>query len=88
MPTNHENNSYKYRISDLRNMFSVKGMPVSQAWIYRQERRGNLRLPKSTTNIKFANGERKGAVRVMTRGQMEEIVKAFLPGGSGKWFFK
>jgi hypothetical protein len=72
----------KLTIRHLREAFAHAGMPVSQSWIRRQEDKGNLLLPRSTTNFKMAQGARRsGAVRQMTRTIIIEVLKAFLPQG-------
>jgi 1-acyl-sn-glycerol-3-phosphate acyltransferase len=58
-------------------------MPVSPSWIRRQEDKGNLMLPRSTTNFKMAQGARRlGAVRYMTKEQITGVLMAFLPEGT------
>ena len=76
--------SYFFTVQDLVKALSSAGLPVSRMWIYRQEDKGNLILPRSTTNFKKSAGRYKnGAVRVLTNNQINAIIKAFLPGGSG-----
>lgn len=83
---NKESRKYKYYLGHLKKRFEERGMRISSGWIYRQEKKGKLTFPRSTTNIKsMGTLNREGAVRVLTRIQMEEIVKAFLPGGKGYW---
>jgi len=87
----------KLTISYLIDAFSRAGMPVSASWIRRQEDKGNLILPRSTTNFKMAQGARRvGAVRYMTKIQIQGVLRAFLPKGtklpdgtmaSGKGFY-
>lgn len=73
----------KLTIRYLIESFDEAGMPVSPSWIRRQEDKGNLILPRSTTNFKMAQGARKpGAVRYMTRKQINGVLKAFLPKGT------
>lgn len=73
----------KLTISHLIQSFTLAGMPVSPSWIRRQEDKGNLILPRSTTNFKMAQGARRpGAVRYMTREQITNVLKAFLPAGT------
>lgn len=73
-----------YRISTLVKAFTEAGIPRSEMWIRRQEYKGNIKLPRSTTDFKKPQGTRKmAAVRVMTGRQIQAIVKAFLPGGPG-----
>lgn len=56
---------------------------MSASWVRRQEDKGNLVLPRSTTNFKMARGARRlGAVRQMTPEQVEQIILAFLPEGT------
>ena len=70
-------------IRHLIRAFEDVGMPVSGSWIRRQEEKGNLIIPRSTTNFKIAQGSRKpGAVRYMTSKHIIAIVKAFLPEGT------
>lgn len=58
-------------------------MTISGSWVRRQEEKGNLIIPRSTTNFKMAQGSRRpGAVRYMTSKQIINIVKAFLPEGT------
>lgn len=81
-------NTY-YMIKELVRAFKESGMPVSAAWIRRQENKGNLKVPRSTTNFKKSQGIRTIApVRKMTGRQIQEIVKAFLPGGEGCYDFR
>lgn len=69
-------------ISDLVRAFQAAHYPVSPSWIRRQEEKGNLILPKSTTNFKMAQGARRsGAVRQMTQSQIDAIIEAFVPEG-------
>jgi hypothetical protein len=73
----------KLTIRFLIQAFKACGMPVSPSWIRRQEDKGNLILPRSTTNFKMAQGARRpGAVRYMTQLQIEGVLKAFLPEGT------
>lgn len=70
-------------IRHLIEYFKAEGMTVSPSWIRRQEDKGNLILPRSTTNFKMAQGARRpGAVRQMSASQILAIVKAFLPKGT------
>ena len=76
-------------IEALKEAFEKAGMPISKMWVYRQEQKGNLKLPRSTTNFKKAQGTRAlGAVRMITDEQIKEIVKSFLPGGKGYWSYE
>lgn len=78
-----------FTIKDLLQAFYNAGFPVSQMWIYRQEEKGNLVLPRSTTNFKKAQGTRKlGAVRLMTQEQITNIITAFMPGGKGIYDYR
>lgn len=73
----------KLTIKYLIQAFASSGMSVSPSWIRRQEDKGNLILPRSTTNFKMAQGARRpGAVRYMTEIQINEVLKAFLPEGT------
>ena len=81
------NDEYKYTLQDLLKAFEEAGIKKSRSWIYRQEKKGNLRFPLSTTNIK-SNMNNTGAVRVLTQNQINQIVASFMPKGSGKWEFK
>lgn len=63
--------------------FEKAGMPISRTWIIRQEEKGNLILPRSTTNFKMAQGARRpGAVRYMTEKHIQGVLQAFLPEGT------
>ena len=79
-------------IKDLVSAFTNAGRPVSDSWIHRQERKGNLKFQRSTTDIKkpqgFLSSRRIGAVRIIRKSQIKEIVQAFLPGGIGYWSFE
>ena len=86
--TNLIDNDYKYTVGDLIDAFKKAGLKISQSWVYRQERKGNLSLPKSTTNIKHPAGMYSGAVRTLTKEHIHQIVSEFLPGGSGVWHYK
>ena len=82
-------NSKFQTIESLRQAFIDAGMPISKMWVYRQEQKGNLKLPRSTTNFKKAQGNRTiGSVRLITDNQIAEIVQAFMPGGKGYWSFE
>lgn len=85
-----DSNKY-YTIKDLLQAFTEAGKKVTYKWIINQEKKGNLKLPRSTTNFKkphgFMSGRQIAAVREMTGGQIQEIIKAFLPGGKGYWHF-
>lgn len=92
MPTKNslkEINVYKYKMHDLIVAFKDAGFPISSRWVYRQEKKGTLVLPRSTTDVKYLGHgiKSKGAVRLFTKLQIKEIVKAFLPGGCGYWYF-
>lgn len=70
-------------IGELISAFYKAGMYISPSWIRRQEDKGNLIVPRSTTNFKRAHGTRTpGAVRVFTPEQIDEILIAFLPKGT------
>ena len=85
----HQDNMYQYTSKDLLAHFAEYGLKYSLRWIYRQEQRGNLIVPKSTTNLKKARGVRKrGGVRLFTKRQIEGIIKAFLPGGTGYYDYR
>ncbi len=76
-------NNKKLTIRHLILAFSESGMSISASWIRRQEEKGNLIIPRSTTNFKMAQGSRRpGAVRYMTSKQIIDIVKTFLPEGT------
>jgi len=75
-------------MNDLIEAFEKAGLSVSPSWVYRQEKKKKLSLPRSTTNVKRPIGTREGAVRMFTKAQIHEIVVAFLPGGSGEWHYK
>lgn len=80
---------YRYKISDLLKALDEAGIKKSQAWVYRQEIKGNLVLPKSTTDIKKPKWASKvGPVRIFTETQISQIVQAFLPGGVGNWSYR
>lgn len=80
---------YKYLTTrDLLNAFKKADMQVSFSWLYRQEQKGNLKMPKSTTNFKKIPGNKPGAVRIFTRDQIDAIVQAFTPGGKGYWSYE
>lgn len=71
------------KIGALIEAFAQAGYPKSPSWIRRQEDKGNLFLPKSTTNFKMAQGARKpGAVREMSQDHIYGVLKAFLPEGT------
>ena len=79
----------RYTMRDLLKAFQEAGYPVSYMYLKRLEYKGNLILPKSTTNFKKAAGNRpSGAVREMTKKQIDEVVKAFLPGGIGYYDYR
>ena len=79
----------RHTMKDLLAAFKEAGYPVSYMYLKRLEYKGNLILPKSTTNFKKAAGNRTlGAVREMTRTQINEVVKAFLPGGTGFYDYR
>jgi len=79
-------NKRRLTIGDLCRAFAEAGMPVSQMWVRRQEAKGNLKLPKSTTDYKKPQGSRKlSFITVLTEQQIQSILKAFLPGGKGYW---
>lgn len=81
--------SRRLTIRHLVEAFEKAGMPVSQSWVRRQETKGNLKLPRSTTDFKKPQGVRKSApVRVLTQPQIDKILKAFLPGGRGYYDYE
>lgn len=70
-------------IGALKKAFAEYGKHISNSWIRRQEEKGNLLLPRSSTNFKRAQGFRKpGAVREITNQQIEDILLSFLPKGT------
>lgn len=76
-------------IKDLLAAFKQVGYPKSRSWFYREELKGNLVVPRSTTNYKKAQGDRKiGFVREMTETQVKNIIQAFLPGGVGFYDYR
>ena len=78
-----------HKIDALKEAFKEAGLSISKSWIRRQELKGVLKLPRSTTNFKKAQGDRKmSAVRLITDQQIKEIVQAFLPGGRGYWSYE
>ena len=73
----------KLTIRHLIQAFKACGHDVSPSWIRRQEDKGNLILPRSTTNFKMAQGARRpGAVREMSQSIILDVLKAFLPEGT------
>lgn len=64
-------NPYKYKTPDL-----CKLLGVSRMTIYTWEKQGKLISPRNHAGD-----------RVFTEVQLNEIVKEFGPGGSGKWVF-
>lgn len=73
----------KLTIRHLIQAFEDCGMSISASWVRRQEEKGNLIIPRSTTNFKMAQGIRRpGSVRYMSSKQIIDIVKAFLPEGT------
>lgn len=71
-----------YNTGVLVEAFEVAGYPKSDSWIFRQENKGNLVMPRSTTNYKKVNGK-IGFVRELSPKMIRKIVKEFTPGGSG-----
>lgn len=84
------NEPYKrFTIKDLRKAFEEAGYPVSDPWIRRQVSKGNLNMPRSTTNFKKPQGSRtSAAIYELSKEQIDDIVKAFLPGGTGYYSYK
>lgn len=82
----------RHTMKDLRKAFEEAGYPVSDSWLRRQIKRGNLFLPRSTTHFaKFhieGDDRKAGAVYQMTMTQIQKVVKAFLPGGIGHYDYK
>ena len=82
MDTDDKRNDY--RINDLLQAFKDAGYKKSRSWVYRQEEKGNLNVPKSPTEYKKSQGTRPiGFVRLMSRKMIDNIVKEFTPGGNG-----
>jgi hypothetical protein len=78
-----------YTLSDLMRAFEKAGIPHDRSWYYRQEEKGNLVIPRSPTDYKKVMGIRPiGFVRQLTKKQIEDIVKAFSPGGSGFYDYR
>lgn len=76
-------------VKHLLKAFEDSGHPKSYMWILRQEAKGNLILPRSTTNFRKPQGIRKiGFVREFTQQQIEDCIKAFLPGGRGFYDYR
>lgn len=81
--------NHNLKMADLLQAFQHKGYAKSQGWVYRQEAKGNLIVMRSTTDFKRPQGTRpKGAVRIFTQEQIEKIVNAFVPGGSGFYDYR
>jgi hypothetical protein len=77
-----DKNKADYNTGKLVEAFQVAGHPKSDSWIFRQENKGNLKLPRSTTNYKKVNGK-VGFVRELSPMMIKNIVLAFIPGGKG-----
>jgi hypothetical protein len=82
----------RYTMKDLRKAFEEAGYPVADRWIRRQIEKGNLVLPRSTTHfasVHLKSGYRKqGAVYQLSMEQIQDVVKAFLPGGTGYYNYQ
>jgi DNA-binding transcriptional MerR regulator len=66
-------NKYRFRTSDL-----CKELGVTRMTLFTWESKGYITCPRVGTR-----GDRR-----FTRQQMDEIVKAFSPGGKHKWHFE
>jgi len=80
-------NKYDYHTGTLVKAFEAAGHPKSDSWLFRQENKGNLIMPRSTTNYKKLNGK-IGFVRELSPKMIKDIVEAFLPGGKGYYSYK
>lgn len=79
----------RYTMKHLLKAFEEAGYPVTYMYLKRLEYKGNLILPRSTTNFKKTAGNKPlGAVREMTMTQIQNVVKAFLPGGLGFYDYR
>lgn len=65
-----------YRKKDLLRAMKEAGLPCSDMWLRDNEHRGLMRSPV----IPNSRGD-----RAYTKEQIDEIVKAFSPGGKGEW---
>jgi hypothetical protein len=65
-----------YSSTQLLDYMGKHGLPKSRQWLYHNEERGKLVCPRRPHKRKD---------RAFTLVQMEEIVKAFSPGGPGYW---
>lgn len=65
-----------YSATDLLKFMKQYGLPYSREWLYYNEKKGRLISPRLPQGRKD---------RAYTIKQMEDIVKAFSPGGEGYW---
>ena len=79
-------------MKDLRKAFEEAGYPVSDSWIRRKIAKGLLILPRSSSHFAkfhlYGESRKAGAKYEMTREQIDNTVKAFLPGGVGFYDYR
>jgi hypothetical protein len=68
-----------YSTSELLEFMGTHGLPKSRMWIRHNEKMGRLKCPR------VPNGRKD---RAFTQEQMEDIVKAFSPGGPGRYIYE
>ena len=82
----------RYTFKHLLAAFAASGYPVSGRWIRRQIEKGNLILPRSVTDFRklhlLSSSRPAGAVYEMSMEQIQQVVKAFSPGGNGFYDYR
>lgn len=73
-----------HSIGALQKRLKEAGLPHTKKTIYEWESQGRLVSPRSPTNMKNINGK-IAYLRQYSDEQIEEIIKAFSPGGTGFW---
>ena len=71
-----DNHMAKLRVKQLLQAMNEAGLSSSTMWLRWNEDNGNITSPR------LPNGR---GDRVYTKKQIEEIVRAFSPGGKGRW---
>jgi len=68
-----------YPFSELRKRMKEAGLPSSKPTLYRWENQGRLTLKR------LPGWQGKKQQRIVTEKDIEGIIKAFSPGGSGEY---
>jgi hypothetical protein len=68
----------------LQQVLKDAGLPHNKKTLLKWEAEGRLVSPRSSTNTKIIRGI-SHSVRMYSEDQINEIVRAFSPAGTGRW---